>query len=382
MKAAPEPDADRLFAIFSDLVKLSSESGHEGAVSAYIKGFCARLGAVCQEDSAGAATGGECGNLIVRVPAGAFNPLHPVILNAHMDTVRPGKGIMPIDAGDRFMSGGMTVLGADDKAGIAAILTTYEMLSATGARNRALELVFTIQEEPGLIGAKNLDASLLDGKWGLVLDHSGPVGGIVTRAPGRDLLRFTVRGRAAHAGYEPEKGRNAIHCACEAVAACGSGRIDESTTLNLGTISGGIAANIVPEEAQVEGEVRSLSVERLADVTDGVIGAFRDRAAARGCELVECVERSFEPFTIDTSSTPVVLLARAMKDCEVEPRFEASGGGSDANVLNKTGFTMLNIGIGLADAHSKQESIIKKDLLDTVRVISRLALISTDEEAP
>jgi tripeptide aminopeptidase len=198
MTAAAEPDAGRLFSIFSELIKLSSESGHEASVCAFIKDFCANIGAVCHEDNAGRRTGGECGNLVVRVPAGTFSPLPPIIFNAHMDTVRPGRGIMPIDAGDRFMSGGMTVLGADDKAGVAAILASIEMMSKTGAKNRALELVFTVQEEPGLIGAKNLDTSLLDGTWGLVLDGSGPVGGVITRAPGRDLMRFTMRGPVLH----------------------------------------------------------------------------------------------------------------------------------------------------------------------------------------
>jgi tripeptide aminopeptidase len=381
MTAAAEPDAGRLFSIFSELIKLSSESGHEASVCAFIKDFCANIGAVCHEDNAGRRTGGECGNLVVRVPAGTFSPLPPIIFNAHMDTVRPGRGIMPIDAGDRFMSGGMTVLGADDKAGVAAILASIEMMSKTGAKNRALELVFTVQEEPGLIGAKNLDTSLLDGTWGLVLDGSGPVGGVITRAPGRDLMRFTMRGRAAHAGIEPEKGRNALYCMCEAVTACGSGRIDDSTTLNFGLIAGGVASNIVAEEATVEGEARSLSVERLAGLTDRVIATFRVKAAARECELSEYVERSFEPFSIDETSTPVKLLTRAMKECKVEPRFEASGGGSDANILNRAGFTMLNIGIGLADAHSKQESILKKDLIDTTRVISRLAMVAMDEES-
>ena len=138
MTAAAQPDAGRLFTIFSDLVKISSESGYEGTVCAYIKDFCAGIGAVCHEDGAGRKTGGECGNLVVRVPAGTFSPQPPIIFNAHMDTVRPGRGIMPIDAGDRFMSGGMTVLGADDKAGIAAILAAAEWLNSTGAKNRAL----------------------------------------------------------------------------------------------------------------------------------------------------------------------------------------------------------------------------------------------------
>ncbi len=379
MSAADEPDAGRLFQIFNELIRLSSESGREGAVCAYIKDFFTRFGAVCHEDGAGAATGGECGNLVVRFPAGSFSTLPPIILNAHMDTVPPGRGIVPVDAGDRFTSGGMTVLGADDKAGVAAILAACEFMSSAGTRNRSLELVFTVQEEPGLIGAKNLDNSLIDGRWGLVLDGGGPVGEIVTKAPGRYLFRFTFTGRAAHAGIEPEKGKNAIHCACRAVACCPDGRLDEATTMNFGVIGGGVATNIVPEAALVEGEVRSLDKTRLEKERDLVLATFRREAAAGGCNLEEYMEASFEAFQVDTSSAPVQLLAKAMRECGLEPSFVSSGGGSDANILNKAGFTMLNVGIGLVDAHSRSESILKKDLCDTARLVTSVAVVSMEE---
>ncbi|MBU4301303.1 MAG: M20/M25/M40 family metallo-hydrolase, partial [Actinobacteria bacterium] len=237
------PEPGRLFSIFQELLRIDSEPGKEGELRDYVKGFCSGIGLVTCEDLAGEVTGGESGNLVIRVPSGAPSTEPPIILNAHMDTVAPGEGVVPVEEDDRFTSAGDTVLGADDKAGVAAILAAVECIMGAGMRHRALEVLFTVQEEPGLIGAKNLDRSLLEGRWGLVLDGSGGVGGIVVEAPSRDRVKFTVRGRSAHAGVEPEKGTNAIACAAEAIAGLSLGRLDERTTANIGIINGGRACN-------------------------------------------------------------------------------------------------------------------------------------------
>lgn len=380
MTTSGGPDPQRLFSIFLDLVRISSEPRSEGEVCEYIKRFCGNAGLVMHEDGAGAATGGQCGNLVVRVPAGAFSPLPPIILNAHMDTVVPGKGVRPLDLEDRYMSSGETILGADCKAGIAAILAAVESLMASKAAGRALELVFTVQEEPGLVGAKHLDRSLLDGHWGVVLDGSGPVGGVVTQAPGRYDLRFRVTGHAAHAGVEPEKGKSAIACAAHAIASLRLGRLDEQTTVNVGLISGGSAVNIVPELVEVETEVRSLSEEALEREKAFVVQCFVGACKESGCELALAEERSFEGYHIDERGMPLRLLSLAMRDCGIEPAFQSSGGGSDANILNKAGFEMVTMNIGLNNAHSKQEYILKKDLVDVSRILMRLATLASEEK--
>lgn len=380
MIATGGPDPERLFSVFLDLVRLSSEPRCEGEVCQFVQRFCADAGLVVHEDGAGAATGGECGNLVVRVPAGAFSLLPPVILNAHMDTVVPGKGVRPLDLEDRYMSSGETVLGADCKAGLAAILVAVETLLSEKAASRALELVFTVQEEPGLIGAKHLDRSLLDGHWGLVLDGSGPVGGIVSEAPGRYNLSFRVTGHAAHAGVEPEKGKSAIACAARAIASMRVGRLDERTTVNVGTISGGSAVNIVPDFVQVDAEVRSLDPEALEREKDFVLRCFTDACRESQCELALAEERSFVGYRVDRQGVPARLLAGAMQDCGIEPSFAASGGGSDANILNQAGFEMITMNIGLVNAHSKQEYILKRDLLDITRILMRLATLASEEK--
>jgi len=379
MSPADGPDAGRLFQIFLDLAKIDSESGHERAVCEYIRGFCSNLGLAVHEDEAGAATGGECGNLVVRVPAGAFSPHAPVILCAHMDVVSPGTGVIPFDAGDRFISISETVLGADCKAGVAAILAATESLIGTGGPYRAIELVFTVQEELGLIGSKNLDMSLIDGVWAVVLDGSGPVGGIVIQAPSQDRMKIAVKGRAAHAGVEPENGRSAIMCAARAIAPLRLGRLDETTTSNVGLISGGDAVNVVPEDAVVECELRSFSEERLDTERDLVIKSFERAAEDTGCELDIQVERSFRQFKLDPSSTPVIFLAAALKECGFEPKLNASGGGSDANIFNRQGVPTSVMNIGLVNAHSKEEYILKEDLHGIARSITALAFIAANE---
>jgi tripeptide aminopeptidase len=378
MKPRRGPDPGRLFAIFLDLLGIDSESGKEGRVCSYIKEFCSVLGLATREDRAGDVTGGECGNVVADVP-GISEGLPPLILNAHMDTVMPGNGIVVVDEGDRLASGGDTVLGADCKAGVAAILASVEALVGAGVPHRALELIFTVQEEPGLVGAKHLDLSILKGKWGVVLDGSGPVGGIVVEAPGQDRVKFTVHGRSAHAGVEPELGVSAIACASEAIAGLRLGRHDEKTTSNIGLIEGGRAVNIVPDLVVVEGEVRSLSEERLEQEREAMLASFRRASEKHGCRLEIEVERSFEHFKLERGSRPVRFLEEAMERCGVASWLATSGGGSDANVFNHANMEMAVMHIGLAKAHSKEEYILKEDLVSVARVITELACLAVEE---
>lgn len=379
--STPEgPDPERLFALFTELVRIDSESGGERRVSDYIKGLCTELGFAVREDGAGRQTGGECGNLFVGVPGSGFQELEPIILNAHMDTVAPGVGIIPVDAGDRFVSRSDTVLGADCKVGIAAILAAAEAVSESGLPHRALQLVFTVQEEPGLLGVRHMDLSLIRGRWGVVLDGSGPIGGIVVEAPGQDQVKFTVRGRSAHSGIEPEKGVNAIACAADAISSIKIGRHDGATTSNIGLFSGGTAVNIVPDTAVVEGEIRSLESSRLEQERDAMIGAFKSAARRHGCKIGIEVDRTFEQFHLPSDSHPVRYLSAALVECGFNPSLARSGGGSDANILNHAGFEMAVMQIGLANAHSKDEYILKEDLVAAARVVNKLPFIVLDEE--
>jgi tripeptide aminopeptidase len=192
-------------------------------------------------------------------------------------------------------------------------------------------------------------------------------------------MKIAVKGRAAHAGVEPENGRSAIMCAARAIAPLRLGRLDETTTSNVGLISGGDAVNVVPEDAVVESELRSFSEERLDTERDLVIKSFERAAEDTGCELDIQVERSFRQFKLDPSSTPVIFLGAALKECGFEPKLNASGGGSDANIFNRHGVPTSVMNIGLVNAHSKEEYILKEDLHGIARSITALAFIAANE---
>ncbi|MBN2167928.1 MAG: M20/M25/M40 family metallo-hydrolase, partial [Actinobacteria bacterium] len=283
----------------------------EKEVSGFISSCCSESGLSVAEDTAGEKTGGQCGNLFVNVP-GRNCDLPPIIICSHMDTVTPGNNVVPVETEDRFTSSGETILGADDKAGIAATLAAVKTLMDSEKDYRPLQLIFTVQEEIGLVGSKNLDYKKVKGKWGIVLDGEGDVGGIVTKAPSQDTVKFSVHGRAAHAGVEPEKGINAITCAARAIAELNVGRIDDSTTSNIGIIDGGRAINIVPDLVVVEGEVRSFDNEKLKRTVKAMEGAFKRAADDSGCGLDSEIERSFCGFELDPESTPVKYIHRAI----------------------------------------------------------------------
>lgn len=374
-----EPDPERLFSLFLTLAKIDSVSRREGRVSRYVTDLFRGMGYVPREDDAWRGTGGECGNLVVRIPAEGDYPGEPLILNAHMDTVEPGEGVVPVENGVRFSSMGDTVLGADDKAGVAAILSAVEAMKKSRCGHRALEVVLTVQEELGLAGIQELDFSALEGRHAVVLDGSGDIGGIVSEAPTRWKVTLTVNGRSAHAGIEPEKGINAIACAARAISRLELGRLDGGTTVNIGVIVGGRATNIVPDRVVVQGEVRSLSDERLSEERRRVSTVFEDAARDCGCTLEINEERSFQRFEIDTGSRHVRLITRAMAECGIEPFFITSGGGSDANVLNEKGVEAVNLNMGFHNAHSERELICKDDLFAGARLLIAIATDDSEE---
>lgn len=372
MNARLGPEQSLVFSLFKELAGINSESGHEGGVARFIKSFFDKLGLPAIEDNTGKATGGECGNILIKVP-GRGSSVDPVIFCSHMDTVKPGNGIVVLEQEDRFCSKSETILGVDDKAGVAAMMAAANILIESEQNYRPLELLFTVQEEIGLIGSKNLDRGMLRGKWGIVLDGEGAVGGIVVRAPSQDKWKFKIHGRSAHAGIEPEKGVNAILCAAKAVAGLKSGRIDDITTVNIGMIEGGTATNIVPELVMVEGEIRSFDEKRLRKEKEIIIESFEKAALDTDCRLDVEVERAFHGFELDRGSVPVVQISQAIEEAGYEPRFLSSGGGSDTNVLNRMGLEMVTGSIGLENPHSKEEFILKDELLGIVGILIKMA---------
>ncbi|MGC9361107.1 MAG: M20/M25/M40 family metallo-hydrolase, partial [Anaerolineae bacterium] len=255
-------DRDRLLDVFLDLVRIASPSRQEQEVASYIRAYLEDLGIAVESDQAG--------NLYAYMEGDGT----PLAFTAHMDTVVPCEGVTPLVENGVVRSDGTTILGADDKSGVAAILEAVTALSEGSVVHRPLDLLFTVQEEIGLFGAKAVEVDRLRARMAIGLDAEGQQGTLVVSAPGQNSLEAVVHGKAAHAGVEPEKGVSAIRVAAEAIASMPLGRIDEETTANIGVISGGRATNIVPDRVEIKGEARSHDEAKLASQTEAMVAAL------------------------------------------------------------------------------------------------------------
>jgi len=362
----------RLVAEFIELVQIDSETGSEQEISAVLKRKFSELGLAVEEDDSAARTGHGSGNLFCLLPASAQGKAPKLLFTSHMDTVKPGRGIKPQIGDDGYIrSDGTTILGSDDKAGLAAMLEAIRVLKEQGIPHGQIQFVITAGEEAGLKGSRAMDPQRLDADFGFALDSNGKIGDIAVAAPTQAKIHITFRGRSAHAGVNPEDGISAISVAGRAVAAMKLGRIDKETTANIGRFSGGIegATNIVVERADLEGEARSLVQEKL----DRQVEAMRQtcEAAAReaGAQVDFHSEIIYPALKFDESAPVVALASRALRASGCTPRPFHSGGGSDANMFNGYGVPTVNLAIGYLDIHTTQERIAVKDLVKTAEIV-------------
>ncbi|MFP4477693.1 MAG: M20/M25/M40 family metallo-hydrolase [Desulfatibacillaceae bacterium] len=365
----------RLGDLFMELVRIDSVSRSEGAVADHLQRRLSHLGARVVRDDSGARTGSETGNLVAFFDGGS--DVEPMLLNAHMDTVEPGKNIRPKLRDGVFTSDGTTILGADDKSALAIILEVLTVLRENNIGHGPLEVVFTVCEEIGLVGAKHLDYSLLSSRYGYALDTTG-TDHIVTRAPSANKIEFVVYGKDAHAGVAPENGVNAIQLAARALAKIEIGRIDKETTCNIGLIEGGVATNIVPSRVTVRGEARSHDEEKLEAVTRAMERGFQDavneaREEFRGrFELPPAEVRVEKDFgLIDIPDThPVVRLAMDAADrLGRDLALHQSGGGADANIFFANGIACGILGTGMRDMHTVRESVALSDMVKSAELL-------------
>lgn len=347
---------NRMVKQFQEFVSIPSPCFKEREFADRIKQELAELGIKCQEDKAGAAIGGNCGNLFARVPGTKKGPT--ILLSAHLDTVETGeKPIVPKLMNGIFSSSGKTILGADDKTALVAILETLRVLKKDNLPHVPIELVFSVCEEQGLLGIKHFDCKKLKAKAGFVLDAGGEVGGIITRAPAYDCITATVTGKAAHAGAAPEKGISAVQVAAKAIAQMRLGRIDDNTTANIGVISGGTARNVVPERCQIWAEARSQSYAALKKQVQHMLKCLHDEANAAGCKIDIEVEREFEAVNTSLTSLPVKLAKQAAESLGFPFSTRATGGGADTAILSAAGIPCVTINMGSTDAHSINERL-------------------------
>lgn len=389
MNSVATIDRDRLLRLFLDLVRTDSHSRHEGRVAARLGRELQEIGAEVWVDGAGQVTGSDTGNLLACLP-GTVPGAPPILLCAHMDTVVPGEGVAPTVEGDVVRSDGRTVLGGDDKSGCAIICEVARVLQESAIPHGEVEMVFTVCEEVGLLGAKSLDTSRLHARRGLVLDADEPEC-LFTRAPGADRIRATVRGIEAHAGMCPERGISAIQVAAEAIAAMRLGRIDDETTANIGRIEGGRATNIVPPEVTLAGEVRSHDERKLA-VHSRHLRECLEAAASRHHVVLDGrevhaearvhIEREYEAMRLADDSPAVRLVTQAAAAAGLAVRTASMGGGSDANVLNQRGFEVANLGTGMHEVHTVREWLDVGEMVRAAVIVLETVRLAAARAAP
>ena len=425
---------DRMLRDFTDIVSIDSPSLKERKMADALRVKLEAIGFTVYEDGAGIIAGGECGNLIAALQAdngGGAIPLKsgvalpgdcretvsgdgggvfaaagagttgvrlPVVaLLAHMDTVGPCENKRWIVDGDIVRSDGNTILGGDDGAGVVAALEVARRVKEEGIRHGGILIIYTIAEETGLDGAKNLDRKIIKAAFGgsadnhggsadnhdgsvndnvgaipqfcFVFDSGGPPGSVVSRAPSHTDVIITVKGVASHAGIEPEKGVNAIVALSEAISKMPLGRIDAETTSNIGIIKGGNARNVVCDMAVAEGEARSHNSDTLA----------RQVAAMKECVATACEQRgatfefteitSYNAFSLTRDDPIIKLLSAAAQARGYELNLVPTGGGSDANVLNAMGIPAANLPIGMHEVHSTKEYTNLMETSETVELI-------------
>lgn len=365
-----------LLNIFLELVQTDSESFDEKNMQELLARKLQQLGCRVQVDHAGQnyPTNAQ-GNVIGFFPGTVESA--PIVLCAHMDTVSPGKGVHPVVHEDYVTSDGSTILGADDKAGVAIILEVLQALKEENLPHPPVEVIFTLTEENGMAGAKNLDISHLKGREGLILDNE-EVSELLIQGPAVNTIEVWIKGLAAHAGACPEKGISAIEVAAYALSRMKLGRVDDETVANFGIIQGGKATNVVMDDLYLKGEARSLKDEKLSAQTAHMKACF-DEAVEHFTKEVDGhlhkPEIKFVPFkrypavNVPASHPMVQSVVAAAKTLGISMRPAASGGGCDANILSGKGFTLPNLGVGCRGCHALTEKLLLKEFFAAFNVV-------------
>lgn len=347
---------DRLLADFTRLLQINSPARKEGQVAEFVAEKLREIGCEVQCDDAGEALNGQCGNLIATLPANSDGGTR-LLLGAHMDTVAPTEGMKLIVEDGIIRQEGAGVLGADDKAGIAAILEGTRSVVESGAPHGQIQILMFICEEVGLLGSKHLDIGLISSDLGYIFDSGQPTGHFVASAPTHESILIGFKGRAAHAGVCPEEGISAIAAAAAAISRMKLGRVDCETTANAGVISGGTARNVIPESCEVRAEARSRDVNKLEQQVQSMRDACEQAAAETGAALSFVATREYPGYRHSEDARLVRFARKAASSLGFTPDMVDHGGGSDCNILNGKGLPTAVIGVGYEEIHTAAEFI-------------------------
>ncbi len=359
---------DRVVKLFLELCAINSPSLKEGECAAFIVRRLKEIGLEPVEDDAGRRIGGTGNNIVATLPGNV--PGAPrIFLSAHMDTVEPTEGLVVQETDGVFTSAGDTILGADDKAGIAPVIEAAQALIESGEPHGDVVLLFTVSEESGLRGAECLDLKALNLDFGYVLDTSPPVGDFVTHTGTHDYIDAVIHGKAAHSGKEPEKGISAIQVMADAVSKMTLGRISPNTTANIGIVEGGSAVNVVCPEVRLRSEVRSSIPEELERQVDHMIQELERAARAWGATVEVDHGRHYEGYVVPDDSPVVKVGLAASRSLGFVPNLRMTLGGSDANVFNAQGLPSVVMACGMDRAHTHEERTTRADLVNAARLV-------------
>jgi len=369
----------RLIDLFLNLCRINSPALQEKPVVDWTKAYLTGLGLEVTEDNAGEKIGGNGNNLIVWL-RGTLPNAPKVFLSAHFDTVEPTEGLVIDETNGIFSAKSDTILGADDKGGMAPAIEAVHALMESGQPHGDVCLLLSVAEEIGLQGAEALELDGLDLDFGYVLDTSPPVGSFVNRTATHDKLEILVHGKPAHAGKDPENGINAIQVAASAIVGMKVGRIGPETTANLGIIEGGTAVNVVCPWVKIRAEARSTSVEELDAQIGHMIGRFEQAAKEWGTTVEIEHARHYESYEIPADSQVVQVALKASKALGLEPALRTTLGGSDANVYNAKGLPCIVMATGMEKIHTHEEHISRADLIATARLTLEVLLTAAKTE--
>ena len=351
----------RLLETFFELLKIKSPSRDEKQIADYVSDILRSLGLTVIKDDAGKKIGSNAGNIIALLESNCENGAtrtQPLFFGAHLDTVSVNGEIKPEIRDKKIVNKNKNcILGGDDKAAIAAIIEAIRTIKDFKIKTGNIYLIFTIAEEVGLLGSKNMNLKPLKAKYGFVFDGDGDIGKIFNQAPFHNAIDITIIGKAAHAGISPQKGINAIQVASHAISKMKLGRIEPGTTCNIGTIEGGVATNIIPEKVQIKAEARSLQEERLKELTGRIINDFETCAKENGAKARFKVQREYDGFKIPENELPIIMAKNVFKKLKVKSKILSTVGGSDVNILNSKGKMAINLSAGMENVHSSKEYV-------------------------
>jgi len=368
----------RLLGKFLKILSIRSHSKKEGELALYLKHQLEKIGLETMIDDVGSKINGETGNLIAKFTPKFIKNNIPIFLSAHMDTVSVEGDIIPFISDDNLIRNKNTkaILGADDKAAISSILEALKVINEFEIHTGIIYAIFTVGEESGLLGSKNIDMSGIEADIGFVFDADGDVGIIINKAPFHNRIDLKVIGKASHAGVNPEKGINSIKAAAYAISNTFSGRIDEETTCNIGKIIGGTETNVVPEITTISAEARSMNESKLEAVTWQIIENFKKSVNEYKALLEYNIMREYDGYEINEKEDAVEIAKNAIRKIGLNPVLKPTGGGSDTNNYNSKSKIAINLSSGFHNCHSNEEYISFNELKKLTELIINICILN------